>query len=338
MNILIVSKSRVSGTVIQQALTKVKDLNVSITFGQEKQIVKKVSSEQKIDLLVLIKSKNDRAEEQQLQFLHQLFGTPIIVLGSSNSNDLIAPWLKILPDFTFNPTDSNFAKNMEELLASIKSLSVPNNIKPEPRTNFGKVETQPGLNLKVRQRFKIIAIGASTGGPQILNYIFRNLPASVPVPILVVQHMPANFLPLFIEWLNKESPLNIVIAKEHQKIEPGFVYFAPGDWHMILADKERIKLIDEPPMHSVKPAVSYLFKSVAKVYGDQAIGILLTGMGKDGAQELGLMKNKGALTIVQDNESCVVFGMPGTALKLGAAQLVLSPEQIVQQIKSLFKI
>ena len=338
MNILIVSQSRVSGTVIQQALTKVKDLNVTITFDQEKQLVRKLNSDQNVDLLVLIKAKNDRTEDQQLHFLHQLFGTPIIVLGSSNSNGFIAPWLKILPDFTFNPTDSNFAKNMEELLASIKSLTESYHNEAKPLTDGGKVEIQRSVTQNGRQRFKIIAIGASTGGPQILNYIFRNLPASVPVPVLVVQHMPANFLPLFIDWLNKESPLKIVMAKEHQKIEPGFVYFAPGDSHMILEDKERIKLIDAPPMHSVKPAVSYLFKSVAEIYGDQAIGILLTGMGKDGAQELGLMKNKGALTIVQDNESCVVFGMPGTALKLGAAQLVLSPEQIVQQIKSLFKI
>jgi len=338
MNVHIVSRSMVSGTVVQQALLKVKDFNVSISFDQDQQLIEKLNSAQNIDLLVLINDQHEENSIQKLNFLHQLFGSPIIVLGGSNSITHSAPWLKILPDFCFNPTDAHFTKNLEEFLIAIKTLS---GTRKSDNQNDGALHHGKSIK-KVGQikkhRFKLIAIGASTGGPQILNYILKNLPARLPVPILVVQHMPANFLPLFIEWLDKESPLKIVLAQDDQPIKAGHVYFAPGNFHMVLKNKERIKLIDEPPMHSVKPAVSYLFKSVAEIYGDQAIGILLTGMGKDGAKELGLMKDKGALTIVQNKESCVVFGMPGAALESGAAQQVLAPEKIVDQIKMIFNI
>jgi two-component system chemotaxis response regulator CheB len=177
---------------------------------------------------------------------------------------------------------------------------------------------------------KVVAMGASTGGPLALQTIFSDLPRDFSVPILVVQHMVAGFIEGFAEWIAQTSSLPVSVATQGEPMLPGHAYLAPDGFQMKAGTGGRISLTTDEPESGLRPSVSCLFRSVASIYGQNAIGVLLTGMGKDGAEELRLMKEKGAVTIVQDKESSIVHGMPGEAINLDAATYVLSPGRIAE--------
>jgi two-component system chemotaxis response regulator CheB len=192
-------------------------------------------------------------------------------------------------------------------------------------------------NLKEAGEFQLIAIGTSTGGPPVLNKLLSLLPADLPVPLLIVQHISPGFTEGFVNWLSGTSGFPVHIAIHGQQLLPGHAYVAPDNFHMGIVSGFRIALNDHAPEYGVRPSAAYLFHTVAQVLGPHAIGVLLTGMGKDGARELLEMKNAGALTIVQDEASSIVFGMAGEAVKLGAAEYILPPEAIAAMLVSLLK-
>jgi two-component system chemotaxis response regulator CheB len=161
------------------------------------------------------------------------------------------------------------------------------------------------------------------------------LPKNIPVPLLIVQHISPGFTKGFAEWLGNTTGFSLTVAKHGEYILPGTGYIAPDGFHMGVDSSRKIFLSQHEPENNLRPSVAYLFRTVANVFGSNAIGILLTGMGRDGADELKLMKDKGAVTIAQDKETCIVYGMPNEAVKLGAAMHVLSPEEIVKTIISL---
>lgn len=212
-----------------------------------------------------------------------------------------------------------------KLMAEVKVVKRWARIRPQPAA-----EAEPQL-----QEIKIVAIGTSTGGPPVLQTILSRLPKDFPVPVLIVQHMAAGFIEGFAEWLSQSSPMPVHVATHGEYILPGHVYVAPDEVQMKVERNGRIYLTKDGQENGLRPSISYLFRSVAEVFGQNAIGVLLTGMGKDGAEELKLMKDKGAVTIVQDNESSVVHGIPGEAIKLDAAQHVLPPEKIASALVSL---
>lgn len=177
---------------------------------------------------------------------------------------------------------------------------------------------------------KVIAIGASTGGTEALKRVLTPLPANAP-GIVVVQHMPANFTTSFAERLDSLCQMTVREARDNDSVVPGTVLIAPGNFHMIFrrsGARYYVEVKSGPMVHHQRPAVDILFRSTAKYAGANAIGVLLTGMGADGAEGLLELKRAGAGTIAQDEHSCVVFGMPKEAIKLGAADRVLPLEQI----------
>lgn len=175
---------------------------------------------------------------------------------------------------------------------------------------------------------RIVAIGASTGGPPVIETILAALPKDFPVPVLIVQHITVGFVRGFIEWLAQSATLPVHLASHGELLLPGHVYVAPDECQMKVARGGKIVLSRDEPENGLRPSVSYLFRSVAEVYGGDAVAGLLSGMGRDGAEELRLLKEKGAVTFAQDKDSSVVHGMPGEAIKLDAAMLVLPPEKI----------
>jgi two-component system chemotaxis response regulator CheB len=175
---------------------------------------------------------------------------------------------------------------------------------------------------------RLVGIGASTGGPPVLQTILSGLPKDFPAPLLIVQHIAPGFLSGMVEWLNQTTSLHIQIASHGTVPLPGHAYIAPDDFHLGVTSSGRLLLAREAPEGGLRPAVSYLFRSLAETCGASAIGVLLTGMGKDGAAELGRMKDLGACTIAQDRESSIVHGMPGEAIALGAARHVLPADRI----------
>ena len=232
----------------------------------------------------------------------------------------------------------DYEATTKELIQTVKLMSEIKVVKRWPRTKKKTPPPTPGVEVrKALQAIHVVAIGASTGGPIALQTILSGLPRDLSVPVLIVQHISAGFLGGFVRWLAQSSGFPVHIASEGEYLLPGHAYVAPEGFHMMVKNRNHIALSTAEPDNGLRPSVSYLLKSVAQVFGQNAIGVLLTGMGKDGAQELRLMKDKGAITIAQDKASSIVHGMPGEAIKMSAATYVLPPERIAALLTSLVK-
>lgn len=189
-------------------------------------------------------------------------------------------------------------------------------------------------SIGVKTTNKIIAIGASTGGTDALREVISRLPANSP-PVVVVQHMPQNFTKAFAERLNQICQVQVKEAVDGEYLATGKVLIAPGNQHMEIRRSGinyYVTLFDGPMVFHQRPAVEILFNSVAKYAGQNAVGAILTGMGKDGAQGLLAMRQAGANTIAQDERTCIVFGMPKEAIDIGAAQVIKPLQSIAQTI------
>jgi two-component system chemotaxis response regulator CheB len=184
---------------------------------------------------------------------------------------------------------------------------------------------------------KIIAVGSSTGGTEAVKQLVKNLPRTAPA-IVISQHLPLAFSASFAKHVDEASEMTACVASDGQLILPGHIYIAPGDQHLLVVrDGARYacRLNDGPPVNRHKPSVDVLFRSIAENVGSNAIGVMLTGMGADGARCMLEMRDAGAINIVQDEASSVVWGMPGEAYKLGAAHHVLSLDKIAEKILAL---
>lgn len=182
---------------------------------------------------------------------------------------------------------------------------------------------------------KIVAIGASTGGPMVLKTILSELPKDFPLSVVIVQHIAMGFLSGLRDWLARTASVPIHIAENNQTIQPGHVYLAPDGFQMGVDRYFRVFLQKDVPEYTLCPSVSFLFKSVIQTFEEKAILVLLTGMGRDGAEEMAKIKKLGGFTIAQDKESSVVHGMPGEAIRLGGASIVLPPEKIAHKLVEL---
>ncbi|MBC7131463.1 chemotaxis response regulator protein-glutamate methylesterase [Candidatus Bathyarchaeota archaeon] len=187
------------------------------------------------------------------------------------------------------------------------------------------------LSLSLTQLDNVILIGASTGGPPAIEKILSCLPAVVP-PILIVQHMPSGFTKSFANRLNKHCKFEVKEAEEGDSIQPSLALVAPGGYHMIVGKDKRVHLDSSPPLHGVRPAVDPMMMTAAEVFGDKTIGVLLTGMGRDGAWGMKAVKQHGGYTIVQDKKSCVVFGMPKAAIEEGCVDEILPLHKIPRRL------
>ena len=179
---------------------------------------------------------------------------------------------------------------------------------------------------------RIVAIGASTGGPQALAEILRALHGQAACPIVIVQHMPAQFMGGFSDWLRRYTGARVSIAEARGRLEPGRVYLAPGDHHLTVSAAGLAHVGAGEPVLSCRPSADVLFQSVATAYGAGAVGALLSGMGEDGARGLLAMRKAGAVTIAQDEASAVVYGMPAAAASLEAATEILPLNRIASAI------
>jgi two-component system chemotaxis response regulator CheB len=236
-------------------------------------------------------------------------------------------------------SDSNLYDFYSYVCEKIKGASQAN-VRQKQRLLFDLDNMQPEDLKLVGVNFdEIIAIGASAGGTTAIEYILRRLPKNIP-GIVITQHMPQGFTKLFADRLNEVCGLEVIEAKDNDMIVPGRVLIAPGNKHMVVSGNPRIckvNIIETEPVNRHRPSVEVLFNSVASVMKNKATGILLTGMGADGAQGLLSMKNAGAHTIIQDKESSVVFGMPYQAFLLNAHEKMLPLNDIPNYLISLFQ-
>ncbi len=274
---------------------------------------------------------------------------PIVIVSSFYTPDEIKMSFKILeagaltilpkPCGPGDPQYNHTAKTYRNTLKMMSEIKVgmhkaPGNSPPKP--HVAVLPVLPGGTIR-HANYKIVAIGASAGGPLIIQEILAGLPKDFPCPIVIVQHIDANFASGFCDWLNTASNLPVIIARDGETMLPGHVYMPPGDHHLGLHQAGVVSITKDAPERGLRPAVGYLFRHVAEKYGKKSIGILLSGMGADGAMELKKLRDQGAWTIAQDEATSLVHGMPGVAIRMGAACIILSPQEIITEINNLTK-
>jgi len=232
------------------------------------------------------------------------------------------------------PNQSDDAANhaiMKDLVNTVRAMSGVHVIRhpKSPGTHVaenGKPLTSVNSNAKPKP--EIVSIVASTGGPQTIGELVKRLPSSFNLPIVIVQHITPDFVPPLVNWLSSVSRLPVQVAGSGKYPDAGTIYFAPANTHLRLGSNHHFELSNTPANVPHIPSGDIFLQSVAKNYGSRAVGIVLTGMGNDGAQGLRAMYDAGAITVAQNSESCVVFGMPHEAILLGAANHTLNPAGI----------
>lgn len=272
--------------------------------------------------------------------------TPIVIVTGSSTAKEVAFSFDIIQDGALSivkkPPSINhpdFKKEAQELLQTLKIMSEIKLVKRTAHTTRKQLPVEPAMEktISTQSKIQLVAIGASTGGPIVLQKILSGLPKNIQIPILIVQHISHGFTDGFVEWLKSTTNFPLHIATHGEYALPGHGYVAPDNLHMGIERGDRIVLSNHKPENGLRPSVAYLFRTAAQIFGSGAVGVLLTGMGRDGAEELKIMKDKGAVTIAQNEESSVVHGMPGEAIKLNAATLILSPEDIITTLIALIK-
>lgn len=269
--------------------------------------------------------------------------TPVVMLSSLTDRGA-ALTLRALEmgavDFVCKPQGAARAGLMAgELLAKVKAAATGRVVQAADRGRpHAAVRSSKGAKGEASPRGKVIAIGASSGGPYALRQLLPQLPADIGAGVVIVQHMPESFTKMLARWLDEICELEVSEARSGDRVEAGRVLIGPAGVHMSVKRKgNEAEVILERglPVNGHMPSVEVLFRSMAEQYGDQAIGVIMTGMGGDGAEGLGQMKRAGGYTLAQDRDSCAVFGMPRVAIDRGYVDEVLTLSEIAPRLTGL---
>jgi two-component system chemotaxis response regulator CheB len=276
---------------------------------------------------------------QATRLIMERHPTPIVMATASSSKaetrgafEALDAGALVLLDKPPAPWADGHDEAAAELIRAMKLMA---EVKVVRRWAARPTPTQPPPRFPRVRAPRAIAIGASTGGPQVISEILAALPAPLGVPLLLVQHISDGFIEGFVEWLGTRTPMDVVLAERGDELRPGTIFVAGSDRHLGIEGDGRLSFDGGPPINGFRPSISHLFDSVATCCGRESVGILLTGMGRDGADGLRRMREAGALTIAQDEASSVIFGMPGEAVRLDAAVEVLAPDRIAAQLWAL---
>jgi two-component system, chemotaxis family, protein-glutamate methylesterase/glutaminase len=263
--------------------------------------------------------------------------TPIVVLCSDSGdrtlnigfNALKAGALEVIEKPHFGSRD-DVARFARDLIATVKLMSEVHVVRlPYESGEFAPITSSDDA---ARPAIDAVGICSSTGGPAALEYLFRRLPATFAAPIVVVQHITEGFLHGLVDWLNRDSALEVRIAQEGERIQPGAIYFAPEHRHLALAPGGILVFRDDDPIRSHKPSGEILFSSLAECYGGRSMGVILTGMGEDGCDGLEQLARCGGIVLAQDEATSAIFGMPRAAIERRAATEVLALDRIAERI------
>lgn len=256
--------------------------------------------------------------------------TPIVIVSGSldvrevevSMHALRAGALTVLPKPP-GPESPDFEKQSRRFIDSIKAMSQVKVVRRWAERARQEPRPQPLPGVRNGPRPRVVAIAASTGGPAALARILSELPGDFPVPVMVVQHIARGFVDGFAAWLNTTASLKVTVAKDGEPLCARTVYVAPDDGHLGATDRSTITVPTDPPIDGFRPSATFLFESVARVFGTSAIAVILTGMGRDGVAGLRAVRETGGRVLAQDEESSVVFGMPGAAVSEGLVDAML---------------
>lgn len=347
IRILIVDDSNTEILLLKHIFESEKDMQVIGIANNGEEAVKMTLSLKpdliSMDLLMPVMNGVDATKSIMTQQ-----PTPIVVISSAVNEDIIdstfqaleAGALSVIEKPSMN-NKNHFEKTRKRIIDTVRSMAEIKVIKRRfaIKPLQKKIKKLPTFKIEPRA-YELIAIGTSIGGPQALKTILSQMPHDFPVPIVIVQHMTKGFIEGFTHWLNQQCSLSIKCADNHEVLQDATVYFAPDQYHLTIKrfnGRLMTHLIKSEPVSGFCPSATVLLQSVAEVCGKNAIGILLTGMGSDGAQGLLALKNAKAHTLIQDPKSTVVFGMAGVAHSLGAADRVVELDLIADYLIKIVK-
>jgi two-component system chemotaxis response regulator CheB len=337
VRILIVDDSAVTRKMLNDLLAPDPEIAVAGSAGDGRQALTRIR-ELKPDLVTLDIDMPGLDGMDALVEIRKLYPKLPVIMFSSLTERGAAVTLDALArgasDYVAKPTPSETPERshervQKELIRKIKCLCAERAARSEP----GPRSTSPSA--RPQPRIDVVAIGTSTGGPSALSELIPQFPADFPVPIVIVQHMPPLFTHLLAERLNALAPLAVREGKEGEKVQRGQVWIAPGDQHMTVVRKGTDFLLGlnrDPHENSCRPAVDVLFRSVAQTYGANVLAVVLTGMGSDGTQGAAAIRGAGGEVIAQDEESSVVWGMPGKVVAASLADHICPLKGIAPEV------
>lgn len=329
MKIVVVDDSAFMRLLVSDLLSEDSDMEVVGTAINGLEAVNKTSSLQP-DVVLLDLHMADYDGLYAVKEIMKKCPTPILILSSVGNTDL-EPVFEALKNGAvdyMNKPNRNKSKMREiqsELIAKVKSTA---RAKP---TSLSYSTSKKIEKKREKSSYELIAIGASTGGPSAIEQIISNLPANFDIPIVICQHMPAAFIPPFVSRLNGLTPLNVVSGTLNMSPSSGSIIFCPGLANLILREEAAKVVIDftnERYPEYNNPSINAMMESVAKIYKEKSVGILLTGMGKDGVNGMKAIKDAGGFTIAQDKGSSVIYGMPKVAVEKKAVDISLDIKEI----------
>ena len=337
VRVFLVEDSPVASTILQRILASASEVEIVGIANDGISALKQIpQSKPDVVCTDLLMSKMDGWE--LIDRLMRQFPIPILVISEVITNDdtqKIAQLLEAGAIDVFPKPQTGFIKDYEKQKSKlIQKIIILSGVKVFARNKvassvqFDNHDYPKKAAQKVNINYQIITIGVSTGGPKALQKIFSQLPADFPVPIVCTQHISVGFLSSLISWLSLDSSLKIKVAESGEKPTAGTIYFAPEQYHLTINHQERFCYDSSPLFDPYCPSITAMFQSFAQFYNQTMIGVLLTGMGKDGVAGMQEVYRRGGLNIAQDEASSVIFGMPFEAINLGIVQQVLSIDKI----------
>ncbi len=328
MRIMIADDSAVVRTIITQGFAKNKDIHIIASVSTCQKLLNNITVENP-DVIICGNETSDETEKEALDTIINKFNIPVLLL--ENSTDNIVPFTAKLTEKIKKPKLREYNHDFfEKLTQKLNSLL---DLKP----------LSDSKNKNADKNFKLLCIGASTGGPTAVSEVLSGLGNNFPLPILYTQHIEIEKDKPLVAWLNEVCKnLKVKLAEDGEEAKAGIVYMAPADRHLVISHESNfgkpvLKISDEDPERYLRPAVNKLFNSAAKIYKDNVLAVLLTGMGADGANGCKKICENGGWTIVEDKSTCAVFGMPAAAIDLGAAKEVLPRHEISKRILEMVK-
>lgn len=339
IEVLVVEDSPAMRELIVHLLNEDPDLHVIGTAANGEEAVEMVRRKQP-DVITMDLHMPRMDGIEAIRIIMETVPTPIVIVSGSSVPTEVAVTFRaleagalVLLEKPVAPGHSKAQEIADKLRQTVKLMSEVRVVRRWPKRAAGKATVLPDPSPRpLSKGVQLIVIGASTGGPLVLQTILTGLAGKLSVPVVIVQHMANGFTQGFADWLGQSSGLPVTVAKDGEHLLPGRAYVAPEECHTEIRAGLCARLSASGPENGHRPSVAPLFRSAAELLGAGAIGVLLTGMGRDGAAELKLLRDSGALTIAQDLQTAVVPGMPGEAVRLNAAVQILAPEKIAAEL------
>jgi two-component system chemotaxis response regulator CheB len=336
IKVLVVDDSALMRRIVSDMINAQEEMEVIDTAKNGEDLLTKIALKIPDVITLDIEMPKMDGRETLKELKKNSINVPVIILSSisKTGTELTMECLE-LGAFDFIPKPSgaislDIDKVKAELIQKIKLAFMQNEGKITTRAENEIAASR--MKSRVTNNVEAVVIGASTGGPKALYKVITALPDNIGVPVLVVQHMPMGFTKAFADRLNLNSKLKVVEAQNGEMVEKNVVYIAPGGYHMEIGSDKRIHLNTEPTMWGVRPAVDKLFISATKVYGAKLLSVILTGMGRDGANGTVAVKDNGGTTMAEHASTCIIYGMPKAAFETGKVDEVVLLDNVSEEI------